>query len=112
MEHTIWSVPFKSPDEDSRDSIFAELVIKEIDLGFRLIMDREKTFEEKYDEIQAKLQAEIRKIMSNIGQTENGRERLRIMQENLNATNGRPLPFMTEPAMMMLLENIPRENSD
>ena len=75
-------------------------------------MDREKTFEEKYDEIQAKLQAEIRKIMSNIGQTENGRERLRIMQENLNATNGRPLPFMTEPAMMMLLENISRENSN
>ena len=75
-------------------------------------VDQEKTFEEKYDEIYEKLQVEIRKIMSSIGQTEGGRERLRIMQENLNATHQRPLPFMTEPAMMMLLENISRENSD
>ena len=71
-------------------------------------VDQEKTFEEKYDEIYEKLQVEIRKIISNIGQTEGGRERLRIMHENQQ----RPLPFMTEPAMMMSLENVSRENSD
>ena len=45
-------------------------------------MESEKNFQEKYDELQEKLQLSIGKIVRDIAKTESGRERLRIMKEN------------------------------
>ena len=45
-------------------------------------MDQTKSFEEKYAEIQKKLQAAIGGIISDIAKTDDGLERLRVMHEN------------------------------
>ena len=45
-------------------------------------MDAEKTFQEKYDEIQKKLQSVVGRIIRDIAKTDDGLERLRIMHEN------------------------------
>ena len=45
-------------------------------------MESNKTFQEKFDEIQEKLQREIRGIMDNIAKTDGGLERLQMMHEN------------------------------
>jgi len=45
-------------------------------------MESNKTFQEKFDEIQEKLQREIRRIMDNIAESDGGLERLQMMHEN------------------------------
>ena len=45
-------------------------------------MDQTKSFEEKYAEIQKKLQAAIGGIISDIAKTDGGLERLQVMHDN------------------------------
>ena len=45
-------------------------------------MDNEKTHQEKYEEIQQKLQHNFGKILSDIAKTPGGLERLEILQAN------------------------------
>ena len=45
-------------------------------------MESDKTFQEKFDEIQEKLSREIRRIMNDIAKSEGGLERLQMMHEN------------------------------
>ena len=45
-------------------------------------MDNEKTYQQKYEEIQEKLQHNFGKILSDIAKTPDGLERLEILQAN------------------------------
>jgi len=65
-------------------------------------MDQTKSFEEKYAEIQKKLQAAIGGIISDIAKTDDGLERLRVMHENHEKLAKYDLTSLTDS----------RENSD
>ena len=65
-------------------------------------MDRKKSFEEKYAEIQKKLQSVIGGIISDIAKTDGGLERLRVIHENHEKLTKYDLISLTDS----------RENSD
>jgi len=60
-------------------------------------MNQEKNFQEKFDEIQTKLQSVIGRIIGDIAKTEDGRERLRVIHENNQKLTKYDLNSITDP---------------
>lgn len=60
-------------------------------------MNQEKNFQEKFDEIQTKLQSVIGRIINDIAKTDDGLERLRVMHENHQKLTKYDLNSITDP---------------